>query len=152
LISLPDSIRIPRENSFRKQASFVTNLLHNSHFSVTFHSSNEQPMVLFDQKRGVNEMKTLLGAVALCALIAGSAQAEVQDRVVSADVPPQVLYQGIVTAATDMCREAADSGDVFDVNRCVAVVVAKTVAEVNKPSLTMYAQTTTPAAVAKRSA
>jgi hypothetical protein len=95
-------------------------------------------------------MKTLLGAVAFCALIAGAAQAEVQDRVVAADVSPQELYQGIVVAATAMCREAADAGEVFNVNRCVTIVVAKTVAEVNKPSLTMYAQTTTPAAAAKR--
>lgn len=95
-------------------------------------------------------MKILLGAYAFCALIAGTAQAEVQDRIVPADVSPEVLYQGIVQAATAMCREGAAAGEVFDVNRCVTVVVAKTVAEVNKPSLTMYAQTTTPAQATKR--
>jgi hypothetical protein len=97
-------------------------------------------------------MRILMSAVALCAIMAGTAQADVQDRVVSADVSPQVLYQGIVAAATAMCREGADKGEVFNVSRCVAVVVDKTVAEINRPSLTSYAQTTTPAQAAKREA
>lgn len=97
-------------------------------------------------------MKSLIGALAFCALMAGTAQAEVKDRVVAADVSPQVLYQEIVVAATSMCREAANSGEVFNVSRCVDIVVEKTVAEVNRPSLTSYAQTTTPAQVTKRDA
>jgi hypothetical protein len=103
-------------------------------------------------KTGRLMMKILVGAVALCALIAGTAQAEVQDRVVPANVSPQVLYQEIVAAATDMCQEAAANGEVFNVNRCVVFVVDKTIAEVNKPGLTLYAQTTTPALAAKRDA
>lgn len=95
-------------------------------------------------------MKTLLGAISLCALLAGTAQAQVNDRIVSANVAPQVLYKSIVDAATSMCQEGANAGEVFNVNRCVAVVVAKTVAEVNRPSLSMYAQTTTPIEAAKR--
>jgi hypothetical protein len=95
-------------------------------------------------------MKSLLGAVALCALFAGFAQAEVSDRIVAADVPPQVLYENIVNAATSMCREGANSGEVFNVSRCVTVVVEKTVAEINRPSLTLYAQTTSPSDIGKR--
>jgi hypothetical protein len=97
-------------------------------------------------------MKFLIGMAALCTAMSGSAQAEVQDRVLSADAPPQVLYEQIVGAAISMCREAADIGEVFNVHRCVEFVVDKTVAEVNSPSLTSYAQTTTPAEVAKRNA
>jgi hypothetical protein len=84
---------------------------------------------------GETVMKSVLGAVALCALFAGFAQAEVSDRIVAADVPPQVLYENIVTAATSMCREGANK---------------KTVAEINRPSLTLYAQTTSPSDIGKR--
>jgi hypothetical protein len=95
-------------------------------------------------------MKTLFGAIALCALCASGAQAEIADRVVPADVPPQVLYQNIVVAAASMCQEAANAGEVFDVPKCVDVVVEETVREINRPSLTLFAQTTTPAEITRR--
>lgn len=90
-------------------------------------------------------MKILLSAIAICGLFAPAAYADVQDRVIAADVPPEVLYQEIVTTAKSMCREAADNGEVFNINRCTEIVVAKTIAEINRPNLTRYARTTTTA-------
>jgi hypothetical protein len=80
-------------------------------------------------------------AVLACMMMAGTAQAQTQDRFVSNDVPADVLYKQIVAAATDICREAIASGETLNLRRCTAVVVAKTVAEANLPSLTTYANT-----------
>jgi hypothetical protein len=97
-------------------------------------------------------MKNIIYAVAMCGLLVGTARAEVQDRVLTANVAPEVLYQEIVATAKTMCNEAANRGEVFEVNRCVDVVVAKTVAEINRPSLSQYAARITPADVSKEPA
>ena len=67
------------------------------------------------------------------------AQADVSDRAIAASASPQVLFQQIVVTATAMCNEAAGKGEVFNVTRCVDVVVARTVEELNRPPLTAYA-------------
>jgi hypothetical protein len=101
-------------------------------------------------------MKAFSGKVLTLALaasfgVAGVAQAEVQDRVIAANVEPAILYQEIVKAATTMCNEADAIGEVVHVNDCVRIVVAKTVSEINRPSLTLYARLNTPTAASRDS-
>jgi hypothetical protein len=84
--------------------------------------------------------KALILAIAFGAFVPGIAQADVKDRVLVANVAPNVLYQQIVQAATAMCREADSAGEVASVKQCVEIVVAKTISEINTPSLTAYAR------------
>jgi hypothetical protein len=88
-------------------------------------------------------MKILLKKVISAALVSaacfGGAHAEVVDRAISVSGSPEVLFQQIVVTATSMCNEAAGKGEVFDITRCVDVVVARTVQELNRPNLTAYA-------------
>ena len=87
-----------------------------------------------------------LFAVALCAAaITSNAQADVSDRAIAANAAPDVLFQQIVVTATSMCNEAAAKGEVFNVTRCVDVVVARTVDELNRPTLTAFALNARPA-------
>jgi hypothetical protein len=79
------------------------------------------------------------------------ALADVKDRVISANVAPEVLYQRIVTTATAMCREAEAAGEVANLSQCVDVVVARTVAEINRPNLTSYARAILPSSSASAS-
>jgi hypothetical protein len=72
---------------------------------------------------------------------ASVAQADVADRIVQMQGSPAEQYAQIVDAASAMCREAADQGEVFDVRRCVRVVVARTIAEIDRPQLAQFAQT-----------
>jgi hypothetical protein len=95
-------------------------------------------MKSFVKKDSVVKLGTC--ALLLCSMVAGTARAETADRVLSVDVPTDVMYQQIVSAATDMCRDAVASGETVNQRRCTAVVVAKTIAEANLPSLTLYAQ------------
>jgi hypothetical protein len=148
----PSFIRKRIKNLRAEIVISVIFLLQTCYFSVIFIVKLTWRFAPLALKQRRLTMKFLIGMAALCTAMAGSAQAQVQDRVLSADAPPQVLYEQIVGAATSMCREAADNGEVFNIHRCVEVVVDKTVAEVNSPSLTSYAQTTTPAEVAKRNA
>jgi hypothetical protein len=83
--------------------------------------------------------KGLALALAASFGMASVAHAEVQDRVIAANVEPSVLYQQIVVAAASMCREADAAGEIVNVNKCIKIVTAKTVAEINRPSLTSYA-------------
>jgi hypothetical protein len=89
--------------------------------------------------------KKLACAAVFSAACVGGAQAEVTDRTISANAAPEVLFQQIVVTATSMCNEAAGKGEVFDVSRCVDVVVARTVEELNRPTLTAYALVARPA-------
>jgi hypothetical protein len=101
------------------------------------------------QKIGEPGMKktftALMSAAIFSAALVGGAQAEIADRTIAADAAPEVLFQQIVTAATVMCHEAAAKGETFHITRCVDVVVARTVEELNKPTLTAYAMATRPA-------
>lgn len=95
-------------------------------------------------------MKNTLGKVFVVMAVAvgigapSFALADVKDRVVAANVAPEVLYQRIVTTATAMCREAEAAGEVANLGQCVDVVVARTVAEINRPNLTSYARANLP--------
>ena len=84
-------------------------------------------------------LSKLIGAALLCAALSSGAQADVVDRVISANASPEVLFKQIVVTATAMCNEAAGQGEVFNVTQCVDVVVARTVEELNRPTLTAYA-------------
>ena len=94
-------------------------------------------------------MKTLVAALFISATVSGFAHAEVKDRTIPADVTPHALYLSIVGTATAMCQEAASKGEVVNVGQCVEIVVEKTISEINRPSLTSYAQTTSPALAVK---
>ncbi|NJR20249.1 MAG: hypothetical protein HC777_01320 [Hyphomonadaceae bacterium] len=69
-----------------------------------------------------------------------AAQAEVRDRIVVVNGSPAAQYAQVVEAASAMCREASEQGEVFNVRRCVKVVVAATIAEMDRPDLRQYAQ------------
>jgi hypothetical protein len=84
-------------------------------------------------------LKKLACAAIFSAACVGGAHAEVTDRAIPANAAPDVLFQQIVVTATAMCNEAAGKGEVFDINRCIDVVVARTVEEFNRPTLTAYA-------------
>jgi hypothetical protein len=87
------------------------------------------------------QAKFLIGsalAISFCA--ATSVQAEVQDRIITVSGSPAAQYAQIVDTATAMCREAASQNEVFDVRRCVKIVVAETIAEINQPQLSQFAQ------------
>jgi hypothetical protein len=94
-------------------------------------------------------MKILLKKVIIAGFVSAAcfsgAQAEVVDRTIAASASPEVLFQQIVVTATAMCNEAAGKGEVFDVTRCVDVVVARTIEELNRPTLTAYALAARPA-------
>lgn len=86
-----------------------------------------------------------VSAVILSAALVGGAQAEIADRAISANVSPEALFQQIVVTATAMCHEAASKGEAFEITRCVDVVVARTVEELNRPTLTAFALVARPA-------
>jgi hypothetical protein len=90
-------------------------------------------------------LKKIIGLAALCVAFSSGAQAEVLDRTIAANASPEVLFQQIVVTATSMCNEAAGQGEVFNVGKCVDVVVARTVEELNRPTLTAYALMARPA-------
>ena len=87
----------------------------------------------------------LFAAAVVCAAFPMSAQADVHDRTIAVNASPEVMFQRIVVAATAMCNEGAGQGEVFNVNKCVDVVVARTVEELNRPTLTAYALVARPA-------
>lgn len=88
--------------------------------------------------------KCVSAAILSAALVSG-AQAEIADRAIPANIAPDALFQQIVLTATAMCNEAANKGEVFEITRCVDVVVARTVQELNRPTLTAYALVARPA-------
>lgn len=84
-------------------------------------------------------LKKIIGLAVFCAAFSSGAQAEVHDRTIAANASPEVLFERIVMTATSMCNEAAGQGEVFNVAKCVDVVVARTVEELDRPTLTAYA-------------
>lgn len=86
----------------------------------------------------------LVGATMAFASISTGAQAEVLDRQIAASSSAEVLFTQIVITATSMCNEAASQGEVFNIGQCVDVVVARTVEELNRPTLTAYARLARP--------
>lgn len=89
-------------------------------------------------------IKMLVGVTIALASISTSAQAEVLDRKIVASASAEVLFTQIVTTATAMCIEGASQGEVFNIGQCVDVVVARTVEELNRPTLTAYARLARP--------
>lgn len=88
------------------------------------------------------QVRSVVAMACLMSLgMATAAQAEVQDRIVVVKGSPAAQYAQIVEVATAMCREAADQGEVFNVRRCVKIVVAATIAEIDQPDLKQFAQT-----------
>jgi hypothetical protein len=90
-------------------------------------------------------IKMLVGATIAFASISTGAHAEIRDRQIAASSSAQVLFAQIVVTATSMCNEAASQGEVFNIGQCVDVVVARTVEELNRPTLTAYALLARPA-------
>lgn len=82
---------------------------------------------------------------AVVVLAAGSAHAASGDRTVAASQPASALFAQIVNAATAMCQEAAQQGEVTSVRQCVDVVVARTLAETKREDLTAIAASERPA-------
>jgi hypothetical protein len=90
-------------------------------------------------------LRTTIAAAIMSVAFVSGAQAEVHDRTISVNTSPEVLFKQIVVTATAMCNEAAGQGEVFNVTQCVDIVVARTVEELNRPTLTAYALLARPA-------
>jgi hypothetical protein len=86
-----------------------------------------------------------VGLLGFAVLAAGSAQADIADQKVLANAAPEVVFKQIEQAAISMCAEAARRDRVVNEAQCVNTLIAYTVAEADRPSLTAVALAERPA-------